>query len=209
MNLDNEERLRMVRAFWDQEAAMFDDEPDHGLRDATVRQAWSKLLAAWLPPAPATVLDIGCGTGSLSLVMAALGYAVTGIDLSPAMIVQAQNKAQAAGMSIPFQVMDAGHPQLDDQRFNAVLCRHLLWTLPKPAQVLQRWSALLTPGGRFVLIEGFWHTGTGLHVEQVLAALPAAMSNLEVHSLRDQPELWGQVISDERYAVTARLGTTR
>ncbi|MCC6457942.1 MAG: methyltransferase domain-containing protein [Caldilineaceae bacterium] len=202
------QKLEAVRQFWDSEAATFDNEPDHGLRDATVRQAWTKLLVEWLPPSPATVLDIGCGTGLLSLVMASLGYTVTGIDLSPAMIAHAQRKAQAAGLPILFQVMDAGHPQLGDQRFAAVLCRHLLWALPEPAEVLRRWAGLLARSGRLVLIEGFWQTGAGLHVQQVLDALPAAMMNIEVHPLSHQLVLWGQMISDERYAVTTELATT-
>jgi 2-polyprenyl-3-methyl-5-hydroxy-6-metoxy-1,4-benzoquinol methylase len=206
--LTDQQTLEATRQFWDREADTFDNEPDHGLRDATVRQAWAKLLGTWLPPSPATVLDIGCGTGSLSLVMASLGYSVTGIDLSPAMVAHAQRKAQDAGLPILFQVMDAGHPQIGDQRFDVVLCRHLLWTLPEPAQVLQRWASLLAPSGRFVLIEGFWQTGAGLRVQQVLDALPAAMSHIEVHPLSHQHVLWGQLISDERYAVTAELTAT-
>ncbi len=39
----------MTREFWDAEAAAFDDEPDHGLRDPATREAWRQLLAAHLP----------------------------------------------------------------------------------------------------------------------------------------------------------------
>ena len=47
-----------------QQADGFDDEPDHGLLDPNIRRAWADLILPQLPPAPASVLDVGCGTGS-------------------------------------------------------------------------------------------------------------------------------------------------
>ncbi len=54
------------RRYWDQEASSFDDAPDHGLRDPVVRLAWQGRLEEWLPPSPASVLNLGCGIGSRS-----------------------------------------------------------------------------------------------------------------------------------------------
>ncbi|MCA9873577.1 MAG: methyltransferase domain-containing protein, partial [Anaerolineales bacterium] len=180
---DQPRPLSTVRAYWDHQAATFDNEPDHGLRDPEVREAWTQLLRTWLPEAQASVLDIGCGTGSLSLVLAELGHRVTGIDLSPAMIAQAARKAARAGLEITFQVMDAAHPQFAAQRFEAIVCRHLLWALPDPAAALRRWTALLEPGGRLLLIEGYWHTGGGLHAEEVTAVLPSTLTDIAIHNL--------------------------
>jgi precorrin-6B methylase 2 len=53
-------------ADWDAEAARFDEEPDHGLRDPEVRACWRTLLLSALPPAPARVADLGAGTGSIT-----------------------------------------------------------------------------------------------------------------------------------------------
>ncbi len=199
------QQFNAAREYWDSQAAVFDNEPDHGLRDPNVRQAWTNLLVQWLPDGPTAVLDIGCGTGSLSLVLAELGHTVTGIDLSPAMITQAEAKAQAAGQQITFQVMNGADPQFAPQKFDVVLCRHLLWALPEPAQVLQRWVKLLKQGGRLVLIEGYWHTGGGLHAQEIVEMLPVAVSNVTVQHLSDQPVLWGGAVTDERYAVIAEL----
>ena len=58
---------------WDDAAATFDDEPDHGLRDPQVRAAWAALLLPLMPPAPARILDLGCGTGSLAVLLASRG----------------------------------------------------------------------------------------------------------------------------------------
>jgi ubiquinone/menaquinone biosynthesis C-methylase UbiE len=84
--------------YWDSQADTFDHQPDHGLLDTSVRQAWRRLLLAELPPAPAAVADLGSGTGTLSVLLAAEGYAVTGLDFAPQMIRAARAKARAAGV---------------------------------------------------------------------------------------------------------------
>ena len=207
MSAEHEQSIDDTRQYWDNAAATFDQEPDHGLRDPAVRTAWTARLTQWLPAPPATILDIGCGTGSISGVLAALGHVVTGIDLAPAMIAQAQAKAQAAGQQITFQVMEASNPQFAPHHFDAIVCRHLLWALPEPAVVLQRWTDLLVPGGRLVLIEGYWHTGGGLHAQQIIKVLPASLCDVVVYNLSDQATLWGKPVSDERYAIVANCPT--
>jgi len=175
------------------------------LRHPVVRRAWLELLVGWLPPGVATILDAGCGTGTLSLPLAGLGHRVTGIDWSPAMIALAQAKADAAGRPVEFMVGDVANPQLAPARYDVILSRHVLWALPEPAGVVRRWAKLLAPEGQLILIEGYWHTGGGLHTEEVIAALPPSLMDVTVHDLSDQPSLWGGAVSDERYAVVATL----
>jgi len=200
-----ERNLNEARQYWDSEADAFDHEPDHGLSDPVVYDAWRKLLTELLPPTPASILDVGCGTGTLSLVMAALGYDVTGIDLSPAMIARAKRKAETAGCLISFGIMDASSPDLAQRHFAAVLCRHLLWSFANPDLVLRRWSTLLSPGGRLILIEGYWHTGGGLRARQTVAALPPSFTKIGVRDLTEYVHLWGNEVTDERYVVIADL----
>ena len=191
------------RLYWDRQAASFDDQPDHGLRDPVVRQAWTKLLDGWGIAKSARVLDIGCGTGSLSLVLAGLGHQVTGIDLSSEMITRAKEKTANDGYQINYQVMDATKPGFPTGHFDALLCRHLLWSLPDPKSVLANWAVFLKPGAKVFLIEGYWHTGSGMHAEQILQALPSSFKQVTVKNLRSLSDLWGQPVSDERYAIKA------
>jgi ubiquinone/menaquinone biosynthesis C-methylase UbiE len=76
---------------WDDEAATFDEQPDHGLRDPEVRKAWAELLLPLIPP-KAVVADLGCGTGSLSLLLAEAGHRVHGVDLSGRMLEEARKR---------------------------------------------------------------------------------------------------------------------
>ncbi|MBE0699593.1 MAG: class I SAM-dependent methyltransferase [Anaerolineaceae bacterium] len=202
-HIGHQEGNQDPQQYWDSAAASFDDAPDHGLRDPLIRQAWTELIQAWLPPSPISILDIGCGTGSLSLILAQPGNEVTGIDLSPKMISLVQAKAAEHSQPILFQVMDGADPCFPKHHFDLLLCRHLLWALPEPGQVLQRWAKLLKPGGRLILIEGFWHTGAGLHARQIIEALPPTLTQISNQNLSAQPDLWGGTVADERYAILA------
>ena len=52
------------------------------------------------------ILELGCGDGTLSCLLAAQGFKVTGVDISPGMIEEARRQAEAAGLSIAFEVAD-------------------------------------------------------------------------------------------------------
>lgn len=186
---------------WDAEAPAFDEAPDHGLRDPAVRAAWRSLLLEHLPPAPARIADLGCGTGSLSVLLAEAGYRVDGLDLSPAMIARAEKKAVAdPGLGVTFRVGDAADPDLVQGGYEVVLCRHVLWAMPDPAAALARWVRLLAPGGRLVLVEGSWSTGVGLTAEQTRSLVEGTGRTCAVLPL-PQEQYWGRAITDERYLV--------
>ncbi|WP_055492641.1 bifunctional 2-polyprenyl-6-hydroxyphenol methylase/3-demethylubiquinol 3-O-methyltransferase UbiG [Streptomyces sp. TP-A0356] len=188
---------------WDAEAATFDDEPDHGLRDPVVRGAWAARLEAWLPRHPGDVLDLGCGTGSLSLLAAERGHRVTGVDRSAAMIGLA--RAKSAGRDAVFLVGDAVAPPVGERLFDAVLVRHVLWALPDPGRALRHWRGLLRPGGRLVLVEGVWGTTSpvGIPADRLTALLAPLAGDVRVERLSDDARLWGKAVDDERYAVVA------
>src|SRR5439155_15565155 len=61
-----------LRRFWDDDAATYDHSLSHGLTAPAVAAAWRGLLARHLPPGPARVLDVGAGTGAMSLLAAEL-----------------------------------------------------------------------------------------------------------------------------------------
>jgi SAM-dependent methyltransferase len=184
---------------WDAEAAGFDREADHGLADPVTRAAWRDLLLGVLPPAPARIADLGCGTGTLSRLLVDEGYDVTGVDFSPAMIARARAKVPSAA----FVVADATRPPLPLGSFDVVLSRHVLWALPDPAAAFVRWCELLLPGGIAVLVEGNWSTGAGLGAVEVARIVESAGFESAVTPL-PEPVYWGRSITDERYLLVAR-----
>ena len=111
----------LASEYWDSEAAVFDAAPDHGLQDPAVRDAWAALLLPLLPPGPARVADLGCGTGTLTVLMAQAGHLVAGLDLAPRMVALARDKIVAAGVVADVVVGDASSPPWQPGTFDAVL----------------------------------------------------------------------------------------
>lgn len=93
------------------------------------------------------ILDVGCGAGFFSILLAKEGHYVTGIDLTPNMISHAGILAREEKVSCDFQVMDAEHLDFKDQTFDMVISRNLTWTLPEASQAYKEWCRVLKPGG--------------------------------------------------------------
>lgn len=191
-----------TRAYWDAQAPTFDQDADHGLLDPDVRAAWRQVLLERFPPAPARVVDLGCGTGSIAVLLAEAGYQVHGVDLSSRMIDTAHTKTSVAGVEVELQQGDADHPPFDKGTFDVVFARHVLWAMPDPDAALGRWIDLLAPGGRLVLVEGRWDTGAGISAEDCRALVERRRHHADVRLLPD-PTLWGRTITDERYLVVS------
>src|SRR5215203_1968498 len=113
-----------IRAFWDVDAATYDLSPSHRPRSSAEQAAWAATLARLLPPAPARVLDVGAGTGFLSLLAAGLGHHVTAHDLSAGMLAKLADKAKAAGLTVEISEGAAEAPP--EGPFDAVIERHVL-----------------------------------------------------------------------------------
>lgn len=206
-----------IEEFWSAAAASFDDGPDHGLRDPSVRRAWGDLFSRWLPAKRCSVVDLGCGTGSLSVLLAELGHDVTGVDFSPSMIAIAEAKGRDS--SARFLVGDVQRP--DVPRADVVVARHVLWTLPDPRAALARWADLLEAGGRMILIEGRWFDpgvtqsdypadvasrlpwNGGVGSATLIGEVSKLFDDVQHTNLSDSPRLWGRPVADERYALVA------
>jgi SAM-dependent methyltransferase len=126
------------------------------------------------------------------------GYAVDGLDFSPAMIERAQAKVPEAR----FVIGDAADPALEADCYDAILCRHVLWALPDPTKVIARWVRLLGAGGIVVLVEGRWHGGIGLTADEAEQIVRTVHSNAHVQHLTDSM-YWGKEITDERYLLVS------
>ncbi|HEY9287400.1 MAG TPA: methyltransferase domain-containing protein [Candidatus Dormibacteraeota bacterium] len=142
---------------WDRGVADYDDLVAHGRLTRTEADAWKAVLGRALPPlsgqAPRRVLEVGAGTGVMSLLIAELGYQLTAIDISRGMLQEARRKAAQRRLPITFEIADAEVLPFPDDEFDAVFGRHILWTLPQPDKALREWHRVLRPGGALVLVD--------------------------------------------------------
>lgn len=189
--------------FWDGVATTFDDAPDHGLADPGTRQAWVSLLDDVLGESHGLAVDLGCGTGSVSMLLAERGHGVYGVDVSPRMIELAQAKARRAGLEVDFVVGDLESARVPSARVGAVLSRHVLWLASDLDAVVARWSAPLAADGVFIAIEGVWGQA-GVAAETMFAALRRHFEHVAYRDLSGETPLWGVEVSDQRYAMVGR-----
>ena len=105
------------------------------------------------------VLDIGCGTGSLTLRCAGRAARVTGIDISPQMLDMAREKVEAAGLKDQIELREMSAIDLDeafgDGSFDAIVSSLVFSELSEDEQgfVLRECRRLLRDGGRLVIAD--------------------------------------------------------
>jgi ubiquinone/menaquinone biosynthesis C-methylase UbiE len=105
-----------------------------------------------------SVLDVGCGTGSLAIAAkrhVGPSGTVYGIDASPEMIARADKKARKAGVEIAFRNGAAQALPFPDAQFDAVLSTVMLHHLPRKArqECACEMRRVLKPGGRVLAVD--------------------------------------------------------
>jgi 2-polyprenyl-3-methyl-5-hydroxy-6-metoxy-1,4-benzoquinol methylase len=155
-------------AYWERRARLFAHRGDglaavcsYGMPEfynRTIQLSQRLALAPWLAITPGTrVLDVGCGVGRWSRLLAARGGEVAGVDLSPTMVKVASRRAAAAGLSerCRFMVQDLAELELGahfDLILGVTVLQHILEPL-RLRRAVQRMAAHLAPHGRMLLLE--------------------------------------------------------
>jgi SAM-dependent methyltransferase len=160
--------LYRPRLYWEDRAQRFAGEGDglaavcaYGMPEfynRAIHLEQRLALEPWLKVVRgARVLDVGCGVGRWSRLLARRGAVVTGVDLSPTMIAQAEGRAATEGVSdrCRFEVQDLANLNLRGQ-FDRVLGVTVLQHILDPAALRRALVAMtehLAPGGRMILLE--------------------------------------------------------
>jgi ubiquinone/menaquinone biosynthesis C-methylase UbiE len=153
-SIDQDSVKQQVAAHWNRRAPGFDADFGHSIRTAAERAAWDRILDLVVGGrGTLDALDVGCGTGFLSLELARRGHRVTGIDFAPQMLAEARKKAAAQGVAVRFEAGDAEQLPFAEGSFDLVMTRHVLWTLPHPEQAIDEWIRVLRPGGRLAAMD--------------------------------------------------------
>lgn len=140
------------------------------------------------------VLDVACGTGNAAIPAARVGAAVTGIDIAPSLVSQAQSRAAAEGLPIRFDVGDAEHLPYADGAFQTVVTMFGAMFAARPGRAASELLRVTQSGGRIAMAS--W-TPTGFIGEMLRATVKYVPPPAGLPS----PLLWGT-----EDAVTERLG---
>ena len=161
--MGNKTILEENREYWTGRAAGYSEV--NRLELATIqRERWRSCLreeiARHFPACRSEelrVLEVGTGPGFFAILLRELGYAVTAIDLTPAMLEEAKKNAGALSGEICFMEMNAEALTFPAQCFDAVISRNLTWNLPHPARAYAEWARVLNPGGLLLNFDANWY----------------------------------------------------
>jgi SAM-dependent methyltransferase len=142
------------------------------------------------------VLDVACGTGNLALPAARAGALVTGIDIAPNLIEQAQASAAEEGLPVAFEVGDAERLPYADAGFASVVSMFGTMFAARPERAAAELLRVTRPGGRIALAS--W-TPAGFVGEMLKttvrfvpppAGLPSPRGGRSPSSSRSVPPTW-------------------
>lgn len=156
MTVQNVQIKEMIRQRWNRRADTFDRSPGHGIHTAREKDAWIGLLKGVLGDKRLEILDVGTGTGVVALLLAELGHRVTGVDIAEQMVQKAREKAKKLNLAVEFRVGDAEVLPFKNNSFDAVINRHVVWSLPDPEKAMAEWKRVLRPGGKLIIIDSNW-----------------------------------------------------
>jgi ubiquinone/menaquinone biosynthesis C-methylase UbiE len=141
-------RQEKERALWDKQASGYDKRNLKVYKD-TYDRSIQKVRAVLSPDH--VVLDIGCGTGIISLGIAPFAASVVATDISPQMIAVAQSKAENQAISnVEFRACDGYALPYEDQAFDVILLFNVLHLVKEPPALLHEAHRLLKPSGHLV-----------------------------------------------------------
>jgi ubiquinone/menaquinone biosynthesis C-methylase UbiE len=146
-----EEQRRLVLDQFTRQAVPFAEMPAHSNDEA------NRLLIDLAGVGPEdTVLDVACGPGLVACALAEVARHVTGIDLTPAMIEQAQARQRVRGLkNLTWVVGDAVPLAFPDGAFSAVVTRYSLHHFLDPQAVVAEMVRVCAPGSRVAVIDVF------------------------------------------------------
>ena len=124
----------------------------------TIADLHRDVATALAPKAGEHVLDLGCGTGGVTELMAGSGARVVGIDLAPGLIEIAKQRAEERGLDIEYHVGDCENLDLPDASFDAVGSSVGIMFSPDHAASARELARVTQPGGRIALAN--WKPGS-------------------------------------------------
>jgi SAM-dependent methyltransferase len=133
--------------------------PYQGITD-TITDIHAVVMERLQPGPGHRLLDLACGTGAVAELAAASGAEVVGVDIAPALIEQARQRAAQRGLEIEYLVGDAEALGLDSASFDLVASTCGVMFAPDHEAVARELARVTKQGGRIALV--CWTPDSGL-----------------------------------------------
>ena len=108
-----------------------------------------KFFDRYVLPPQARIADIGCGSGEITVRLAARypRAEIVGVDILDSSVAHARRQHAALAPRVRFEQGDAFELHFPDGQFDLVVCRHMTQAIPEPERVLAELQRICKPGG--------------------------------------------------------------
>lgn len=204
MNIEARQAGKDVNSYWASAECVekYDAKHAEGIGYDLDDAVWLEEFKRYVPSEGKRLLDLGCGTGFASLLLAESGFEVTGVDQSENMLNEARRKAKERDVAIDWNQGDLVTYEPKEASFDVVVARWVFWTLPDPVTVLQNAYKALKPGGSIVIFDGTWA------MNPETSGKEEAEEPTEKEATDKRTEIWKSVYTPELLKSLPLLGET-
>lgn len=146
-----EEVKQSIREYWDGRAPISGVYAIKELKSGG--EYYKSRIKQLIPKECSRILDVGCGAGAVSVMLAQDGYEVTAIDFSDKMLEETTYTAKTAGVKLSAINAEADNLPFSSNTFDAIVCKDVLWLLQEPEKAIKEFYRVLKSSGVLIIID--------------------------------------------------------
>lgn len=149
--------VKIIKNYWGKRASSYSSQNKAEL-ESYKHNVWRNLILNNSPKKEVLkVLDIGCGPGEFSIIMAEDGHEVTGVDITEEMLQQARANAEKYNVQLDLKCMDVHNLEFADNTFDIIISRNVTWNLKYPEIFFKECKRVLKDDGRVIYFDANWY----------------------------------------------------
>ena len=152
------EQMETIGDYWSQRSQGFSEYVFEHL-DEDLDSLYLRIINKNVEGKRLRILDIGCGPGLFSVVLGKEGHEVVAIDYSEGVLDKARENCKRFAIKSDIRKMDAQKLEFNDESFDLIVSRKVIWNLPDPVRAYKEWIRVLKKGGKMFLFDGNYFLG--------------------------------------------------
>ena len=153
--MEEKKNLEVIGDYWTQRSEGFSEHMLENMEEDE-KGLYIRRIRAFSNTRKMKVLDIGTGPGLFPIILGRDGNDVIAIDYSDGMLELAKKNCKDKGVPANIFKMDAQHLEFEDESFDLIVSRKVLWNLEDPVGAYKEWLRVLKPDGKMILFDANW-----------------------------------------------------
>lgn len=152
-----EELTEDIQKYWTKRSTSYSEGNNRELQ-SNKKDIWTEVILENVEKqGKLKILDVGCGPGEFSILMAKECHDVVGVDLTEAMLDEARKNAQKYNVYVDFRQMDIQNLSFPDNTFDLIISRNVTWNLQNVESFYKGCSRVLKDDGRLIYFDANYY----------------------------------------------------